>query len=58
VKNKSHLRFLEEAERAADKLHTDTSVSKAETKDSLEQLRDHINTLIEAVTEDGHEEAE
>lgn len=36
------------AERAIDQLHTDTSVSKEETRESLRNLREHIEMLIEA----------
>ena len=43
------LRLLAEAKAAADRVHTDTSVSEKETLASLKDLRNHIDTLVEAV---------
>lgn len=40
---------LEAAKKAADLLHRDTSVSQAETFRSLRDLRDHVETLMDAV---------
>jgi len=44
-------RLLEEATRAADKLHGDTSVPMSKTIDRLTDLRDHVNMLIESCGE-------
>jgi hypothetical protein len=40
---------MEEAEDAIAAVHADTSVSKEETKDSLEELIDEIKAYIQAV---------
>jgi len=46
---RNHDRLLEAAKKAADVLHSDTSVSAHETFDSLRDLRDHIEVLMDAV---------
>ncbi len=45
----AHEDRLKAAKRAADELHSDTSVSLKETEASLCDLRDHIEVLIDAV---------
>jgi hypothetical protein len=45
----SHDVLLEAAEKAADLLHADTSVSLDETFRSLSCLRDHVEMLMDAV---------
>ncbi len=45
----NHEQLLEDAKKAADKLFSDTSVALSETKASLRDLREHIDTLIDAV---------
>lgn len=45
-----HSRLKQEAMDAADKLHSDTSVSKEKTKESLEELVEHIQVLIETLS--------
>jgi hypothetical protein len=49
---RAHDRLLSAATEAADKLHADTSVDKETTLESLKDLRDHVETLIDAVSED------
>ena len=44
-----HDELLDEARKAADALHGDTSVSLSETRASLRDLRGHIDMLIDAV---------
>lgn len=46
---KAHLQLLSDAMGAIDKVHEDTSVSKEDTKASLEEILDHIETLLEAL---------
>ncbi len=55
---KAHLQLLSDAKVAADKLHQDTSVDKETTKESLEDLQEHVGTLIEAVEADMENEAD
>jgi hypothetical protein len=45
----SHDQLFEDAEKAADKLFSDTSVALSETRASLCALREHVETLIDAV---------
>ncbi len=52
----SHKKLLEEAKMAATRLFSDRSVSIAETRDSLRDLREHIDVMIDALessVEDG-----
>jgi hypothetical protein len=44
--------LLDEAKRAADRLHADTRVSLRETFGRLQDLRDHVEVLMEAVSGD------
>jgi hypothetical protein len=44
-----HRLLIEAAEDAADKLHSDTSVSLQQTLDSLEELREHVDELVTCV---------
>ena len=46
---RTHERLYEAAEKAADALHRDTSVSLDETWHSLAGLRDHIELLMDGV---------
>lgn len=48
----NHERLLDDAKKAADNLHGDTSVDPAETLSSLKDLRGHVEILIEAVDAD------
>lgn len=43
----------DQAQKAVDKYFGDTSNSRAETHSGLKALRDHIETLIEAIEADG-----
>jgi ArsR family metal-binding transcriptional regulator len=43
---------VQSAKKAIDTVHSDTSVSLEQTKDSLEELQEHLDILIEAVNED------
>lgn len=54
----SHEQYVELAEDALDRVHSDTSVPASVTKRSLKNLRDHLDILITSTSEDGHEEAE
>jgi len=44
-----HDSLLQEAKKAVDKLHTDSSVDKETTLSSLEDLREHVETLIQSL---------
>lgn len=44
--------YVEDAKRAIDKVHSDTSVSLSETQDRLGEVSDHIQMLLEAIAED------
>lgn len=44
-----HKKLVEEAKQAIAKVHEDTSVSPKTTRDSLKELRDELDTLIDAV---------
>lgn len=44
-----HDELLDAAKLATDRLHSDTSVSLHETFDSLRDLRDHVEVLMDAV---------
>jgi hypothetical protein len=50
AKKKDHL--LEEVMQAVNKLHSDTSVPLRRTVYRLEDVRDHIETLIQGCKED------
>jgi hypothetical protein len=49
VSDKHHLEKVEDAKRAIDKVHSDTSVDKDVTEDSLKEIRDHVDILIESL---------
>jgi len=52
-------RLLNEAKKAADRLHNDKAVSLEETYSSLRDLRDHVEMLMDAVASSmPHEEEE
>jgi len=44
-----HANLLDSAKRAADALHSDLSVALHDTFDSLRDLRDHVEMLMDAV---------
>jgi hypothetical protein len=46
----THERLHAEAIKAADRLHSDTSVSLHETWHSLVDLRNHVEMLMDAIT--------
>jgi len=46
--NSHHLQRVSDAMAAIDKVHQDTSVPVETTIDSLEELKEHIETLIES----------
>lgn len=45
-------KLLAAAKAAADKLTSDTSCSQAETREALEDLRDHVNMRMDSLDED------
>ena len=47
-----HDLFYQRAKVALDDVHSDTSVSLETTRQSLRELREHLNILIQAVEED------
>jgi len=51
-----HENLLEEAEKAADHVFSDTSVALVVTLASLQELREHVDSLIEAVKSNGTSE--
>jgi methyl-accepting chemotaxis protein len=53
-----HEQLIELANRAVDNLFGDLSVSKSETRDSLGEVKDNIESMIEYLTEDIQNEAE
>jgi hypothetical protein len=53
-----HDALLEDAKRAADRLHADWSVETADTLSSLEKLRDHVEMLVDSVKYDYGDEKE
>lgn len=56
--SKQHDDLFDAAEKAADRLHSDTSVSLDETRRSLSALRDHVEMLLDAVKNSRDEDAE
>ncbi len=44
--------LVNDAKRAIDKVHSDTSVSLSETQDRLGDINEHIQMLLEAIAED------
>lgn len=48
----AHERLKKEAMEKIEKLFSDTSVSQATTKGSLEEIRDEIDMKIESIRED------
>lgn len=54
----THETLCELAKDAIDRVHADTSVPKSRTRDSIRDLWDHCDTVLEALSETGHEEAE
>jgi len=45
-----HERKKEAVTRAIDTLYADTTVSQEQTRESLQELREEINTLIQTIT--------
>lgn len=45
----SHLQKLADAKTAIDKVFADTSTSKEVTRESLEELKEHIEELLETL---------
>lgn len=50
-------RLLEDAKKAADAIHADTSVEREITISRLEDLREHLDVLIESVDTDISDDA-
>lgn len=53
-----HNDLFDAAEKAASRLHSDTSVSLDETRRSLSALHDHVEMLLDAVENSGVEDDE
>ena len=49
---KNHEKLLEEAKAATDELFGDTSVPRSQTRESLCDLRGHINDLLDTLKDD------
>lgn len=50
-----HEQLLEKAEKAIDAVFSDQSISREATKDSLESLMEHIQSMIDTLDEDEEE---
>ena len=46
-----HLQLMENAKNAIDEMFQDTSVSRDDTQESLEELNEHIESLLDALVE-------
>lgn len=58
MKGKHHLEKVEDAKASIDKVHADTTVPAGVTKDSLKEIREHLDILIESSHDGGADDEE